>query len=146
MPNGKADVVVTRLDMGVALRADVHRLSLRQAGTQNLTLNAGTAQANRSYWIFGSVTGTRPGITLGGVAIPLNPDVYTDLTLTAANTALLSKFKGKLDANGSANASFNVPSGLPPMGSVTLHHAFLVYDAGGRFHMASNPVPLRLEN
>ena len=144
--NGKADVVVSRLDMGVALRADLHRLSLRRAGTQNLTLNAGAIHANRSYWIFGSVTGTWPGITLGGVPIPLNPDVYTDVTLTAANTLLLSKFKGTLDANGAATASFNVPSGLPPLGSVTLHHAFIVYDAQGRFYLASNAVPLGLEN
>jgi hypothetical protein len=50
-----------------------------------------------------------------------------------------------LDSNGEATASFNVPAGLPPLPGITFHHAYVVYDASGKFYMASNAVPLRLE-
>ena len=70
---------------------------------------------------------------------------YTDLTYTAANTAILAKFSGTLDANGRATASFNVPSGLPPLVGLTLHHAFVAYKTTGPV-MASNAVPLDLKN
>ena len=78
--NGNVDAFVSRLSMGVAFYADRYELSLKQAGTQNLYLDAGKQHAGKSYWIFGSF-GTSPGITLGGVRIPLNPDGYTDLAM-----------------------------------------------------------------
>ena len=49
-------------------------------------------------------------------------------------------------ANGLATASFNVPANLPVPSGLTFHHAYVVYDATGKFHMASNAVPLRLVN
>jgi hypothetical protein len=140
------DAFVSRLDMGVALRADRHQLSPKQAGTQNLILDAGKAHAGRFYWIFGSVTGTRPGVTVG-VHIPLNPDFYTDFTIGAPNVnPPFKSFRGQLDSNGRATAAFNVPSGLPALPNFTLYHAYLVYDAQGLWHMASNAVPLHLKN
>ena len=84
----------------------------RTGGTQKLTVNAGKAHANRLYWIFGSMTGTSPGINLLGVHIPLNPDLYTDLAMGAVNGKEFTNFRGTLDANGLAIASFNVPSQL----------------------------------
>ena len=87
---GFYDVFLSRLDMNVALWADVYQLSLKQAGSQKLTLNAGKQHARRSYWIFGSVTGTRPGINLGGVHIPLVPDLYTDFTISFANSTIFA--------------------------------------------------------
>lgn len=126
----------------LSLRSDVHEIALPAGGTQNLALEAGSAHANRSYWIVGSMTGVKPGITLQGVHIPLNPDLYTDLLLTNVNAPGLTRFRGVLDANGAATAAIQIPSSLPP-GSVTLNHAFVVY-TGGAFHMASNAVPLGL--
>ncbi|MHC4852479.1 MAG: hypothetical protein ACYTF5_10710, partial [Planctomycetota bacterium] len=104
---------------------------------------------NRSYWIFGSVTGTTPGITLasaiGAVHIPLNPDIWTDYTIGMANTATLSNTKATLDASGTAQAAFNIPKvNLPGAIGVVFYHAYLVYDAKNNFYMASNPVPLKL--
>ncbi len=58
-------------------------------GKQTLTVNAGKAHANSLYWIFGSVTGTRPGVNLLGVHIPLNPDPYTDVPMANVNTTVL---------------------------------------------------------
>jgi hypothetical protein len=142
--NGSYVGFVSRLEMGVALYADVHEFSIKVGGTQGLSINAGKAHANRSYWIFGSVTGTRPGVNLLGVHIPLNPDLYTNVAMANVNTTVFTKFRGTLDANGLATASFVVPPNLPLPTGFTFHHAYVVYDASGKFYMASNAVPLRL--
>ncbi len=76
--------------------------------------------------------------------IPLNPDPYTVVAMAAVNTTVFTNFKGTLDANGLATASFNVPPNLPFPPGFTFHHAYVVYDASGKFYMASNAVPLRL--
>ena len=138
------DVLVSRLSMGVALYGDVHEISIRAGGTQRLTVNAGRAHKNLRYWIFGSVTGTTPGINLLGVHIPLNPDPYSDVAMATVNTTVFTNFKSTLDANGLATASFNVPANLPLPSGFTFYHAYVVY-GGGRFYMASNAVPLRLK-
>ena len=52
--------------------------------------------------------------------------------------------RGTLDVSGQATASLNVPKGLPLPPNLTLHHAYLVFDAQGKWHMVSNPVPVRL--
>jgi hypothetical protein len=138
------DAFISRLDMGVALYGNVHHFSKVIGGTQTLTVNAGKAHANRLYWIFGSVTGTTPGVNLLGVHVPLNPDLYTDVAMGAVNTTVFAKFRGTLDGNGLATASFRVPSNLPLPAGFTFHHAYVVYDASGKFYMASNAVPLRM--
>ena len=88
------------------------------------------------------VTGTT-GFNLIGVHITLDPDLYTDFAMGLVNTAGFTRFTGTLDANGLATASLNVPTGLPPI-PFTVYHAYVVFDNTGRFHMASNAVPLRL--
>ena len=144
IPFLEGDAFVSRLSMGVAFYADHYELSLKQAGTQNLWLDAGAVHANRSYAIFGSVTGTTPGLDLLGIHIPLNVDPYTDITIASAVPPIFVKFRGTLDSKGEATASFNVPANLPVLSGFTFHHAYVVYDASGTFYMASNAVPLRL--
>jgi hypothetical protein len=63
----------------------------------------------------------------------------------AVNTKVFTKFKGTLDANGLAAASFVVPANLPLPSGFTFHHAYVVYDTSGRIYMASNAVPVRLK-
>jgi hypothetical protein len=138
------DMFVSRLSMGVSLYGDVHDISIQSGGTQRLTVNAGKAHANRLYWIFGSETGTSPGVDLLGAHIPLNPDLYTIIAMSAPNGKEFTNFKGTLDANGLATASFNLPARLPFPPGFTFHHAYVVYDANGIF-MTSNAVPLRLK-
>ncbi len=112
-------------------------------------MDAGSRNGTRLYWVFGSVTGTSPGVTLaspvGSVTIPLNPDLYTDITIGFANTALLTKTRGTLNATGKGSASLNVPkiTNSSAIG-VKFYHAYLVYDAQNNFYMASNPVELML--
>jgi hypothetical protein len=136
--------IVSRLDMGVALYGDVHAISIKTGGKQKLTVNAGKAHANRLYWIFGSITGTKPGVNLLGVHIPLNPDLYTNVAMASVNTTAFTKFRGTLDANGLATASFVVPANLSVPAGFAFHHAYVVYDASGRFYMAGNAVPLTM--
>ena len=59
-----------------ALSGDVSAISLSSGGQQILTLEGGTARAGWFYFMFGSVTGTSPGIDLAGVILPLNFDVF----------------------------------------------------------------------
>ena len=98
--------------------------------------------AGRSYWVFGSVSGTAPGVSLPGIRVPLNPDAYTDFTIGHGNSSLLLRTRGTLDANGRATAGIRIPSGLPSSAaSLTLHHAYVVFDAQGRLYSASGAVP-----
>src|SRR5690606_28657527 len=90
---GVRDGFVCRVALGTTLYADRHRIDIATGGTQALTVHAGAAHAGLTYWIFGSITGSRPGIDLLGVHIPLNPDPYTDLALGAINTPVFTRFR-----------------------------------------------------
>jgi len=110
-------------------------------GMQTLTLNAGTDLKNKSYWMFGSMTGTLPGIVLSGIHIPLRIDPYTDLTISFANGKEFTNFKGTLSATGTATASLNVPTGLGIPKGFKFYHAYVVYDGTtGQVFTSSNPV------
>ena len=129
----------------LSLATDTHQISVSNGGTQKLLVDAGTANKGRNYWVFGSATGTKPGVTLasaaGSVTLPLVPDVYTDFTISLANTALWVKTRGTLDATGKAQASIVLPK-VPSALGVVLYHAYLVYDPKANFYMASNPTTL----
>jgi len=58
---------------------------LSAGGVQSWSLNAGAAQASRPYWVFGSLSGISPGIPIGTVVLPLNPDVYFNYTINHPN-------------------------------------------------------------
>jgi hypothetical protein len=127
------------------MSTDTHYFQVTVAGTQNMTIHGGSANAGRNYWVFGSITGTSPGVTLGGVTIPLNPDPYTDLTILLANTGPLVKTRGVLDAQGTATAQITGgPVGASALG-VVLYHAALVYDGSGNYYLGTNPTTLLFE-
>ncbi len=132
------------------MTTDVHAFSLAKANTQTLNLDAGTTNKGRFYWVFGSVTGTSPGVTLrsaiGPVTIPLNRDAWTDITICSCNSSALVNTKGTLDASGKAKAQIKAgPVKAPSALGVVLYHAYLVYDTSFNFYMASNPVTLLIE-
>ena len=129
----------------LSLWTDTHSFSVAQADIQTLTIDASAGNKNAMYWLFGSVTGTSPGVSLGGVTVPLQPDAWTDLTIQLANSAALVNTKGTLDANGMATSQIQgAPVGASFIG-IVFYHAALVYDAQGRWLFATNPTTLVLE-
>ncbi len=125
------------------LFADVDEISVSQGGRQKLHLVAGSAQAGRTYLVLGSLTGTQPGMQIGGVHLPLNPDRYMRYAWEHPSQGFLIDTLGTLDANGEAFARIRVTAG--PFGALvgtTLHHAYLLIDPAVDY--ASIAVPLRL--
>ncbi|MCA8956794.1 MAG: FG-GAP repeat protein [Planctomycetes bacterium] len=126
------------------LHGDVSTFSLAKANTLNMALDAGSAHQGRSYWVFGSVTGTSPGVTLGKVTVPLVPDPWTDLTIALANSPTFANTMGTLDPAGRAAARFVAgPIQDPTLVGLRLYYAYLVH--GGGYHLASNPIQLVLQ-
>ena len=121
---------------------DVATIDITKGGAQKLALDAGAGNSNRLFWIFGSMTGTSPGFPFNGAHMYLNPDPYSNLAISLTNSAFLVNFRGVLDLQGKATASFVVPPNLLTSG-ITLHHAYAVYINFN--HCTSNPVPLWLK-
>jgi hypothetical protein len=129
-----------------SLTADREAVSLLFGGTQTLALDAGAAHASEIHLLLGSATGISPGLSGGGLHLPLNYDLYMDLTLNLPNTLPLGNSLGVLDGSGRATSTFSLPPGfIPTLAGATLHHAFIALDPvtlAGTF--ASNAVPVRL--
>ncbi|MFT7665417.1 MAG: hypothetical protein ACI87A_003655, partial [Planctomycetota bacterium] len=102
--------------------------------------------AGWSYFTFGSVTGTSPGLDFGGgVVLPLNFDVYTNLTLKSPGLGIFGNFRGTLDGAGHAVATFSLPAVMDPsLVGVTINHAYLAGAVLGVPEFASNAVPVLL--
>jgi hypothetical protein len=112
-----------------SLQVDVLKVSVLLGGAQNMTLAAGSQHAGRIYWVVGSLSGTEPGLPLGSLVLPLNPDPYFTYTLNHAGAPPLINTFGFLDAAGQAAAQF----ALPPLSSPVLigasaNHAYVVVD------------------
>lgn len=93
------------------LACDVTTIS-EKGGTANFTLDAGTNCANRNYVLFAGITGTYPGTPFPGgyITLPINWDIFTNIAISLANTALFVDFMGTLDANGQGTAALNLPA------------------------------------
>jgi hypothetical protein len=90
---------------------------------QVLRLNAGPANAGRSYMVLGSLSGTSPGTMIGSVTVPLNNDAYYQFTLNNPNSTILQNSQGVLDATGRAACVFK-PDGT--FVNMTANHAFIL--------------------
>jgi hypothetical protein len=123
--------------------SDVHRVRVRTTDSQILTLRAGVEHAGKPYLVVGSMSGTRPGISLGALTLPLNFDAYTGLLAMAPNGLILGS-QGFLDASGGATATFRMQSVVPlSMVGRVLHHAYIVVASDlSAVDFASNAVPL----
>lgn len=130
----------------LALASATRSISVTLGGAQELTLDAGSAHADRLYLILGSASGRKPGIPVAPrIRIPLNYDPYLQFSLDSPNV-LIAGSLGLLDARGRGRARLSLPSGLSSsLVGLRLDHAFLVATRspfGVRF--ASNAVPLTL--
>jgi hypothetical protein len=130
-----------------ALQASPSRASLGLGGTQTFALNAGPGLQGQVFWLLGSLSGTAPGIPVGGgLVLPLNPDAYLVFGVLHSNLPPLDNSLGLLGPTGQASAAFGLPPGTDPsLAGLTLHHAYAVLDLGSLTPLAcSNPVALHL--
>jgi hypothetical protein len=98
--------------------------------------------------MFGSISGTGPGIDFGGgVVLPLVYDAYLEMTLNSPNLASFGTFRGQLDGSRQATATFTIPPGLSAsLIGVTFNHAYLAAQTLAFPDLASNATPLTLVN
>jgi hypothetical protein len=104
------------------------------------SLDAGAANAARFYSLLASLSGSAPGTTLpGGLNMPLNMDVLTDLTLIYSNGLNFQNFSGNLNATGGAVANLYVGRLLddPAFIGTVITFAFIAWPPPG-FDFASN--------
>ena len=127
------------------LHADVDVVNYA-SGTaqQKFELDAGPDFAGQTYLLLGSLSGVAPGVTAGGLSLPLVGDAYFRLSLTAPNAAPLSQSLGQLDGAGRAQAGFALTGGPASLAGATLRHAFVVIDPLQGPSFVSNAMPLSL--
>jgi hypothetical protein len=122
------------------LGADSQTFSVFFGGTCNMDLTAGSAHANRDYWMWMGYSGTFPGIQLGGVTIPLNYDLLVQIGLNYPGFAN-PDFVGQLDGSGNAAITMKLKPDAALM-DLTLYFAYVVLSSGGALPVlaASNPI------
>ncbi len=133
-------------DGGAHLNGASSSVALGAGGAQAMQLGACAQHAGDFYLLLGSATGIEPGVPLGNAVLPLLPDAYLAQTLSQPNSSILQGSLGVLDAWGRGYATFELPPGVPAsLAGLTLHHAYLVFDAVTlEVKLASNPIPVLL--
>lgn len=119
------------------LGADVFVISDQLGGSINLMLDAGLSNAGRYYLLFGSISGTNPGVPFLISTLPLNWDLFTDLLLKVFWA--IPGFDGNLDLSGCANASFSLNAGTGHVGVIISFAYLMDYPLE-----ASNPVKIEI--
>jgi hypothetical protein len=122
--------VTVRIDPLAPLHLGFDAVASSAGAAVPITLNLGAALAGAPYHVLCSGSGTVPGTTAYGVAVPLNVDALYTLSLGAPNTAPFLATAGVLDATGRAAATFDAPPGLldPYLGG-QIHWAVVVRKA-----------------
>ena len=136
---------ISAYDLGTGAAAplaiDNDEIESWNGGTVNFTLDATAANAGRQYLIVGSVTGDMPGTPLPGgmTVLPINWDIFTNMTINFAGSAFMPNTFGNLDGNGQATAQLIVPIfTLAPGADFTMTFAYCLN--GKPWDFASNPV------
>lgn len=138
---------VSSFDLDAGLLGGIVPIDLFSGGTQYLTVDAGSGAAGQFYALLGSLSGSSPGFPFKGVTIPLNPDDYFLLTLTAPNTPPLAGSFGVLDSNGRGFGQVDLPPGTDPsLVGMTVNHAAMTFQLGPfQVTSASRPLPTDFE-
>lgn len=92
------------------LHLGLTQLSASAGGTLPFVIHV-PAHARRPYALLASGSGTAPGTSWGGLAVPLNADALLVSSLTAAGGPYLQGSIGFLDGEGRAEARFVAPPG-----------------------------------
>lgn len=110
---GTQDVYTDAVNM--QLFTDVDQVSASSGGVVTLSVEIGPNHGGEAYAVVASGSGTTPGVALaGGLHLPLNPDVWTEVTLAFANTPLFPGFRGNLSATGTATARMDTLGPFDP--------------------------------
>lgn len=117
-------------------------VSLATGGSQLLSLSV-PQLAGAFYMVVGSVSGTMPGVQIGGFTLPLQVDGWTSTTLELANTGGLVNTFGTLDGAGQATAMLVLPPLPASLHGLVGHHAVVVLQ-GAEISFVSNPVAVTL--
>jgi len=123
-------------------------LSAAAGGTISFDLLAGSQHGGELYLMLGSASGTTPGTTLNGVAVPLNPDFLFSFMASSPNASpLLHQTLGLLAAGGSGSAAVaTTPGFIPPeLIGLQLDFGYVTADLNTLlFTAASNAVPVQI--
>jgi hypothetical protein len=127
------------------LSQDLAEISVSSGGTQTMKLHA-PAHAGKTYWLVGSASGKTPGLAVGPVTLPLNPDSYMLWTIAHPSSPVLAGSLGQLGPGGDAVVALNLPAGVSIGGlPLVVNHAFLAVDLTlGTASFASNANVVRL--
>ncbi len=118
-------------------------VSLSQFGEQFVHFRPPPSFANGWYVLLGSMSGTAPGLSFGGLTVPLVQDAYT--VATALGFGPFRDGQGPIDAAARAFVRLHVPNGTTPsIAGLTLHHAFIGFDPVNLVLTASEPAALHL--
>ena len=110
-----------RVDPPSSLHAGYDEVAASEGCDVPFVLDAGAGAAGRPYLLLGSATGTQPGQTFHGLALPLNADPFFAFTLAGAGGSSLPGSAGALDALGRASARYLAsPADLAPIVGRTL--------------------------
>jgi hypothetical protein len=150
--DGRADVVQSAGPLAawsvtpLPLRSTSHTLSASAGGQQDFGFAAADLQPHwgKLYVLLGTVSGTRPGIRLGNLVLPLNHDPWFDLLAMNPNTLVAGSFGTVAAVMPDARLSL-LPGAANALAGQTLFHAFVVIDPLRlSFDFVSNAVPLAL--
>ena len=120
---------ITLIPTDWMLGADGCTFSCLTASTRTFDLKAGSVHAGKTYWMWAGLSGTYPGMLVGGVEIPMNYDVLVNLGWLYPGI-LGTGFVGVLDGNGQATASMKIKPNFSYYG-LTLYFTYVVLSAGG---------------
>ena len=127
------------------LWSDTLTLSAGQGGSATFDLIAGTQYAGSDYLLLATRSGTEPGVQIGDLVLPLNPDALTQFLRQNPNPPIFPDNMGTLDGIGRAQATFSLPAGSPLSAGDVLDFAYLVFDQGQPVFV-SNAVPVDIVN
>lgn len=130
-----------------SLFTDADAISIAAGGAQNMIIDAGPSNGNDVYWMFGTASGTSPGLP-GPPPLALNFDDYTLFLLVHPNSVVANSL-GLLDPLGGGTATLPIGAAAldPSLAGLTLHHAHVVFDGTQTKWWnfpkeTSNPMPL----
>lgn len=120
-----------KLDFCEGIFVDLDRISVSGGGTQTISLRA---SAGTLFWIIGSTAGTSPGMTLGGINVPLNydgPGGYLEYTLSHPHQGWLGNAQTFMGPSGQADLKFVLPPTLDPtLVGQRVDHCAVLFTAG----------------